>query len=92
MVELSIRDLRAGPLAHLPSRSFPANGAWLQCAVLAHNLLRWTAALGDGTTEELIVAKTFRNRLLVGCAGTYGRLPAAGSGRPPAGSVPLPPS
>mgnify|MGYP001817714434 CR=1 FL=1 len=64
VVELSIRDLKAGPLAHLPSGSFSANGAWLQCAVLAHNLLRWTAALGQGTTNELVVAKTFRHRLL----------------------------
>ena len=64
VVELSIRDLKAGPLAHLPSGSFHANGAWLQCAVLAHNLLRWTATLGQARTDELIVAKTFRRRFL----------------------------
>jgi hypothetical protein len=65
VVELSIRDLKAGPLAHLPSGSFSANSAWLQCAVLAHNLIRWTAILGDTTNgDELIVAKTFRNRML----------------------------
>jgi hypothetical protein len=52
VVELSIRDLKAGPLAHLPSGSFNANSAWLQCAVLAHNLLRWTATLGQGVTTE----------------------------------------
>ena len=46
VVELSIRDLKAGPLAHLPSGSFHANSAWLQCAVLAHDLVRWTAILG----------------------------------------------
>jgi hypothetical protein len=64
VVELSIRDLKAGPLAHLPSGSFAANGAWLCCAVLAHNLLRWTAALGDVRTGNLLVAKTYRHRLL----------------------------
>lgn len=64
MVELSIRDLKAGPLAHLPSGSFHANSAWLQCAVLAHNLLRWTATLGGIRTDELIVAKTIRRRFL----------------------------
>src|SRR5690606_6703923 len=64
VVELSIRDLKAGPLAHLPSGSFHANGAWLQCAVLAHNLLRWTATLGGTHTNELLVAKSYRHRLL----------------------------
>jgi hypothetical protein len=64
VVELSIRDLKAGPLAHLPSGSFNANGAWLQCAALAHNLIRWTATLGGTRSGELVVAKTFRTRLL----------------------------
>jgi len=64
VVELSIRDLGAGPLAQLPSGSFNANSAWLQCAVLAHNLIRWTAALGHGATDRLVVVKTWRHRLL----------------------------
>lgn len=64
VVELSIRDLKAGPLAHLPSGSFSANSAWLQCAVLAHNLIRWTRILGEHTPNELVVAKTFRTRLI----------------------------
>jgi hypothetical protein len=63
VVELSIRDLKAGPLAHLPSGSFAANGAWLQCAVLTHNLIRWAAALGRLHAGPL-VANIFRNRLL----------------------------
>jgi hypothetical protein len=78
VVELSIRDLKAGPIAHLPSGSFHANSAWLQCAVLAHNLIRWTAALGGTrSSDELVVAKTFRHRLL----GVPGRL-VNRSGRP----------
>ena len=44
VVELAIRDLKEGAgLEHVPSGNFHANSAWLQCAVLAHNLIRWTA-------------------------------------------------
>ncbi len=58
VVELAIRDLKAGGLAHVPSGIFTANAAWLSLAVLAHNLARWTlAAAGQGwskaTTETL---------------------------------------
>ena len=46
-VELAIRDLKEGAgLEHCPSGQFFANAAWLGCAVLAHNLIRWTARLG----------------------------------------------
>ena len=46
-VELAIRDLKEGSgLSRCPSGRFPANGAWLACCVLAHNLIRWTARLG----------------------------------------------
>jgi Transposase DDE domain group 1 len=64
--ELAIRDLKAGAgLAHLPSGQFNANAAWLLAATLAHNLLRWTAALGLGTRNEQLIAKTIRRTLLV---------------------------
>jgi hypothetical protein len=33
-------------------------------ATLAHNLLRWVAALGLGARQELVVAKTLRRTLL----------------------------
>jgi hypothetical protein len=47
VTELDIRDLKEGAgMEHCPSGSFAANGAWLSCAVLAHNLLRWTQLLG----------------------------------------------
>jgi hypothetical protein len=63
--ELAIRDLKAGAgLAHLPSGHFNANAAWLGAATLAHNLLRWIAAIGLGA-QELVVAKTLRRTLLV---------------------------
>jgi hypothetical protein len=66
VVELAIRDLKQGAgLEHVPSGNFHANSAWLQCAVLAHNLLRWTATLGGIRVEDqLIVARTIRTRLL----------------------------
>jgi hypothetical protein len=38
-------DWTDGPLAHLPSGSFPANGAWLACAAISHNLLRAAGSL-----------------------------------------------
>lgn len=45
--ELDIRDLKEGTgAAHMPSANFYANAAWLQCAVIAHNLGRWTQTLG----------------------------------------------
>jgi hypothetical protein len=39
IVEQVFADLNAGPLAHLPSRAFAANAAWLTLAATAHNLL-----------------------------------------------------
>jgi PII-like signaling protein len=65
-VELAIRDLKEGAgLEHCPSGSFFANAAWLCCAVLAHDLVRWTARLGDLHPEgQLTVARTVRTRVL----------------------------
>ena len=66
VVELAIRDLKEGSgLEHIPSGNFHANSAWLQCAVLAHNLIRWTAILGKTRVEnQLIVARTLRTRMI----------------------------
>ena len=65
-VELAIRDLKeSAGLSRCPSGRFPANGAWLACCVLAHNLARWTARPGRAhPTAQLTVAATIRNRLL----------------------------
>ena len=51
-------------MEHCPSGNFSANAAWLCCAVLAHNLMRWTASLGDLVEEHetLVVARTLRTR------------------------------
>jgi DDE family transposase len=65
VVELAIRDLKEGAgLEHVPSGNFHANSAWLQCAVLAHNLIRWTTTLGGIGTDQLVVARTVRTRLV----------------------------
>jgi hypothetical protein len=66
-VELAIRDLKEGAgLEHCPSGKFFANAAWLACAVLAHNLIRWTARTGHIQPDnQLTVARTVRSRVLV---------------------------
>jgi hypothetical protein len=64
VVELAIRDLKEGAgLCHCPSGKFFANSAWAVIATLAHNILRWIAALGL-RTDGPIVAKTIRRRYL----------------------------
>jgi hypothetical protein len=65
-VELAIRDLKEGAgMEHVPSGDFSANSAWLQCAVLAHNLIRWTATLGQpNPVDRLTVARSVRVRLI----------------------------
>jgi hypothetical protein len=65
-VELAIKDLKEGAgLEHVPSGNFNANAAWLVCAALAHNLVRWSAMLGELTPEDqLVVARTIRTRFL----------------------------
>ncbi len=65
-VELDIRDLKQGAgMEHVPSGNFSANSAWLQCTVLAHNLIRWTATIGQpAPVEARTVARTFRQRLI----------------------------
>jgi hypothetical protein len=65
-VELAIRDLKEGAgMEHVPSGHFSANGAWLCCAVLAHNLMRWSVTLGRRSPiDELVVSRTVRTRLI----------------------------
>jgi Transposase DDE domain group 1 len=46
-VEQVFADWADGPLAHLPSGSFPANAAWLSLAAIRHNLLRAAGALAS---------------------------------------------
>jgi hypothetical protein len=50
IVEQVIAEVKAGPLAHLPSGKFSANAAWLAFAVMAFNIAR-AAAVAAGTTK-----------------------------------------
>jgi hypothetical protein len=47
VIEQVHADLKAGPLAHLPSGSFAANSAWLVLAAIAFNLTRAAGALAS---------------------------------------------
>jgi hypothetical protein len=63
IVEQVFADLTSGPLAHLPSGSFPANAAWLTCAVMAHNLTRAGGALA-GLFHARARGATIRGNLI----------------------------
>jgi len=47
IVEQTFSDLKAGPLAHMPSASFAANSAWTVLAAIAFNLTRATGTLAS---------------------------------------------
>jgi len=47
IIEQVIADLKAGPMAHLPSSSFMANSAWLVLAAMAFNLTRAAGCLAS---------------------------------------------
>lgn len=63
VIELAIRDLKAGGLAHCPSGVFTANAAWLGLAVLAHNLGRWTLKAAGPDWQHATV-DTLRRKLV----------------------------
>jgi hypothetical protein len=63
IVEQVIADLKQGPLAHLPSGSFPANSAWLVCAAIAHNLMRAAVCLASAFHAKATTA-TIRAQLI----------------------------
>jgi hypothetical protein len=47
IIEQVHADLKAGPLAHLPSGNFAANSAWLVLTVVTFNLTRTAGVLAD---------------------------------------------
>jgi len=61
IVEQVIEELKAGPLAHLPSGKFAANAAWVRLAVIAFNLQR---ALGVAAGLAKARFDTIRTRLI----------------------------
>ena len=63
-VELAIRDLKEGSgLEHGPSGEFNANVAGAVLTSIAHNLVRWVAALGL-ELKGLLVAHAIRRKLI----------------------------
>jgi hypothetical protein len=63
IVEQVIADLKNGPLAHLPSGKFNANGAWLILASMAFNLTRAAGALASLSHARATTA-TIRRQLI----------------------------
>ena len=62
-VEQLFADLNNGPLAHLPSGVFTANGAWLAMAAICHNLMRAAGCLASAFFARARGA-TIRTRLI----------------------------
>ena len=63
IIEQVIADLKNGPLAHLPSGRFNANGAWLVLATMAFNLTRAAGALASRFHAKATTA-TIRTQLI----------------------------
>jgi hypothetical protein len=63
VIEQVNADLINGPLAHMPSGDFHANGAWLVCAAIAHNLTRAAGHL-SGRRYSKARAATIRDQLI----------------------------
>jgi hypothetical protein len=63
VIEQVIADLKAGPLAHLPSGKFTANAAWLALAAIAFNLTRAAGALAS-TVHARATTATVRAQLI----------------------------
>ena len=63
IVEQVHSDLKNGPLAHLPSGRFAANGAWLVLAAMAFNLTRAAGALASAFHAKATTA-TLRTQLI----------------------------
>ncbi len=63
IIETVNSDLIDGPLARIPSGSFPANAAWLVCAAITHNLLRAAGTLAGGR-HAVARGATLRRQLI----------------------------
>ena len=63
IVEQVIADLKAGPLAHMPSGQINANGAWTVLAAIAFNLTRAAGTLASRFYAKATIA-TIRAQLI----------------------------
>ncbi|WP_460690940.1 IS1380 family transposase [Nesterenkonia suensis] len=52
VIEQVNAELKAGPLARMPSGVFNANAAWLTLAVISHNLLRAAGSIAAGALTK----------------------------------------
>ncbi|KAF0963876.1 IS1380 family transposase [Rhodococcus sp. T7] len=64
VIEQVHADLKNSALAHLPSNSFPANAAWLVCAVMAFNLTRAAGTLTGDPKLTRATTGTLRRTLV----------------------------
>jgi hypothetical protein len=63
IIETVFADLIDGPMAHMPSKQFAANGAWAICAAITHNLLRAAGTLA-GPRHAVARGATLRRHLV----------------------------
>jgi len=63
IIEQVHADLKSSALAHLPSSVFAANAAWLVLAVIAFNLTRAAASIGDAELARA-TTPTIRRKLI----------------------------
>ena len=83
VVEQRIAELKSAGLAHLPSKSFMANAAWLALTVIAHNLGRAVGRLAGHDLEKATAATlqrrvfTVPGRLVTSGRRRHLRLPAS---------------
>ena len=64
IIEQVNADLKGSTLAHLPSRKFTANAAWLDLAVIAFNLTRAAATLTGQAGLAKATTATIRRTLI----------------------------
>jgi hypothetical protein len=64
LVEDRVRDLKSTGLANLPFSAFAANQAWLEAALVAHDLTVWTQLLLFDAEHAICEPKRLRYRLL----------------------------
>jgi hypothetical protein len=63
-VEDRVKSLKATGAAHLPFHSFTANQAWLELALLAHDITVWTQQLTLDGEHRIAEPKRLRYRIL----------------------------
>ncbi|HEY2594395.1 MAG TPA: IS1380 family transposase [Chloroflexota bacterium] len=63
-VEDRVKTLKATGASYLPFHSFPANAAWLELALCAHDLIVWTQLLTLDGDHQACEPKRLRYRIL----------------------------